>query len=88
MALLQVNVPDHEVAFVEKQLALLGYPVQGSTHKPLSAAEKLASPAQKTMLKAFDELKAAYLANNQWASSEQLVDEALALRDKMWGPGL
>jgi hypothetical protein len=88
MAIVSLEVPDHEVAFVEKQLMLMGYHVPNAGQKTASASEKLASPAQKTMLKAFEELRASYLANPALATTTQLEADTLAIHEKMWGPGL
>jgi Tfp pilus assembly protein FimV len=88
MATLEVEVPDHELAFLQKQLALMGYTILNAPAPAITPAEKVASPAQKTLLKTFTELKAAYTAPPQWASSEKLAEEVNSLRDNRWGPGL
>jgi hypothetical protein len=88
MAIVTLEVPDHEVAFVEKQLLLMGYSLPNGKQQRISAGEKLASPAQKTMLKAFEELRASFLANPVLGSTAQLEADTLAVHEKMWGPGL
>jgi hypothetical protein len=88
MAIVEVNVPEHQLGFFVKQLGLLGYAVVGTPAVAASPAEKLASPAQKTFIKAFEELKAAQTTAPQWQSAEALAQAAIMLADKSYGPGL
>ena len=88
MAILEVEVPEHELAFVQKQLALLGYSVIGAPKQPVTQAEKIGSPAQKTMLKAFAELRAAHTSSSQWKTTTEIVDDVKRMHEDRWGPGL
>jgi len=88
MAIIEVEVPDHELAFVQKQLVLLGYSVLGSPKQPATQAEKIGSPAQKTMLKAFAELRAASTSSGQWQTTTEIVDDVKRMHEDRWGPGL
>jgi len=88
MALLTLHIPDHEVAFIEQQLALMGYTAPGIAPSSPSHAERNASAAQKTMLKAFQELRAAHMASAAYKKSDAVIAEAHLLHEKLWGPGL